>query len=110
MSEEDETEFLEYARSLGNLLTLPATSPTSDFTPVFGFPEPSQEESTRGFWLQDAGAGRPLVRGDGPEKGYYLGDGFQSPVIEFCLSWTDSQILMPCAIQADMKYFHSDKP
>ena len=109
MSEEDETEFLEYARSLGNLLILPATSPTSDFTPVFGFPEPSQEESTRRFWLQYAGAGIPLVTEHDPEKGYYLVDGFQSPVIEFWRSWTVSQILIPGGMQADMNYFDSDK-
>ena len=83
MSREDEDKFLEYVRSIGNLLILPGTSPSSDFTPVDVFPEPSQDESTRRFWLQYAGAGMPLVTEHVPEKSLYVIDGFQSPVIEF---------------------------
>ena len=95
MSKEDEDEFLEYVRSLGNLLILPATFPSSDFTPMYGLPEPSQDESTRRFWLQNTGVGLPLVAEQVPEKDYYVVDGFQSPVIEFWRSWTVSQIMLP---------------
>jgi hypothetical protein len=109
MSREDEQEFFEYVHSLGNLLILPATSPTSDFTPLYGLPEPSQDESTRRFWLQYTGAGMPLVTEDVPEKDYYVVDGFQSPVIEFWRSWTVSQVMLPGGIQADMNYIDSDK-
>ncbi|TMI21372.1 hypothetical protein E6H31_06185 [Candidatus Bathyarchaeota archaeon] len=109
MSREDEDQFLEYARSLGNLLILPATSPSSVFAPVGSFPEPSQDESTRRFWLQYTGAGMPLVTEQVPEKEYYAVDGFQSPVIEFWRSWTVSQIMLPGGIQADMTYIDSDK-
>ncbi len=109
MSREDEDQFLEYVRSLGNLLILPATSPSSDFAPVYSFPEPSQDESTRRFWLQYTGAGMPLVTEHVPEKEYYAVDGFQSPVIEFWRSWTVSQIMLPGGIQADMTYIDSDK-
>lgn len=108
MSREDEDEFLEYVRSLGNLLILPVTSPTSDFTPVLGFPEPSQDESTRRFWIQYTGAGIPLVTEQVPENGYVV-DGFQSPVIEFWRSWTVSQIMMPGGMQTDMNYFDVDQ-
>ena len=109
MSREDEEHFIEYVQSLGNLLILPATSPSSDFTPVIGFPEPSQEESTRRFLLQYTGAGMPLVIEHVPEKEYYVVDGFQSPVIEFWRSWTISQVMMPGGIQADTNYFDSEK-
>src|SRR2546428_7466697 len=109
MSKEDEDEFLEYVRSLGNLLILPATSPSSDFTPMYGLPEPSQDESTRRFWLQNTGVGLPLVAEQVPEKDYCVVDGFQSPVIEFSRSWTVSQIMLPGGMQADMNYIDSDK-
>ena len=109
MSREDEDQFIEYVRSLGNLQILPAASPSSDFTPLIGFPEASQDESTRRFWLQYGGAGIPLVTEHDPENLYYVVDGFQSPVIEFWRSWTVSQIMMPGWIQADTNYFDSEK-
>src|SRR6266567_2200913 len=34
MSKEDEETFLQYLRSLGDLVILPATSPSSDFAPI----------------------------------------------------------------------------
>jgi hypothetical protein len=109
MSREDEAEFLEYVRSLGNLLILPATSPSPDFTPLESFPEPSQDELTRRFWLQYSGAGMPLVTERVPEKDYYVVDGFQSLVIEFWRSWMVSQIMLPGGIQADMNFIDNDK-
>src|SRR5260370_26795375 len=108
MSREDEDQLLEYVRSLGNLLILPATSSSSDFAPVTGFPEPSQDESTRRFWLQYAGAGMPLVTEHVPEKDYYVVDGFQSPVIEYWRSWMVSQIMMPGGIQSEMNDITND--
>jgi len=109
MSKEDEDQFLEYVQSLGNLLILPATSPGADFTPMIGLPEPSQDESTKRFWLQNTLVGLPLVTEQVPEKGYYVVDGFQSPVIEFWRSWTVSQIMLPGGMQADMNYIDSER-
>src|SRR2546425_881448 len=109
MSRKDEDDFLEYVRSLGNLLILPGTSPSSDFAPVDIFPEPSQAESTRRFWLQNTGAGMPLVTEHVPENDNYVVDGFQSPVVEFWRSWMVSQILMPGGLQVDMTYLDSEK-
>jgi hypothetical protein len=109
MSREDEDEFLEYIRSLGNLLILPATSPSSDFAPVEGFPESSQDERTRRFWLQHTGTGLPLVTEYVPEKDYYLVDEFQSPVIDFWRSWMVSQVMLPGGIQSEMNYVDNDK-
>jgi hypothetical protein len=109
MSREDEDDFLEHVRPLGNLRILPATSLSSDFAPMESLPEPSQDESTRRFWLHYNGAGIPLVTEQVPEKDYYVVDGFQSPVIEFWRSWTVSQIMLPGGIQADMNYIDSDK-
>jgi len=109
MSREDEDHFLEYVRSLGNLQILPATSPSSDFAPVTGFPEPSQDESTRRFWLQYTGAEMSLATQHDPDEDYYAVDGFQSPVIEFWRSWMVSQIMMPGGMQADMNFIDSDK-
>jgi hypothetical protein len=109
MSREDEEQFLEYARSLGNLVILPGTSASPDFARVDSFPEPSQDESTRRFWLQYAGAGLPLVTEHVPEKGVYVVDGFQSPVIEYWRSWIVSQVMMPGGIQADMNYVDDER-
>jgi hypothetical protein len=109
MSKEDEDQFLEYVQSLGNLLILPATSPGADFTPMIGLPEPSQDESTRRFWLQNTSVGLPLVTEQVLEQGYYMIDGFQSPVIEFWRSWTASQIMLPGGMQADMNYIDSER-
>jgi hypothetical protein len=109
MSREDENDFLEHVRSLGKLLILPATSPSSDFTPVDSFPEPSRDESTRRFWLQYAAAGIPLVTEQVPEKDYYVVDGFQSPVIEFWRSWMVSQVMLPGGIEAEMNFIDSDR-
>lgn len=80
MSREDEDQFIEYVRSLGDLMILPATSPSSDFTPLIGFPEQSQVESTRRFWLLYTGAGIPLVTEHDPENEYYVVDGFSRPL------------------------------
>jgi hypothetical protein len=109
MSKEDEDQFFEYVLSLGNLLILPATSPSSDFTPMYGLPEPSQDESTRRFWLQNTAVDLPLVTEQVPEKDYYVVDGFQSPVIEFWRSWTVSQIMLPGGMQADTNYIDSER-
>jgi len=109
MSREDEDHFLEYARSLGNLMILPATSSSSEFAPVESFPEPTQDESTRRFWLQYTGAGIPLVTEHDPEKDYYSVDGFQSPVIEYWRSWMVSQVMLPGGLEAEMNYIDLDK-
>ena len=109
MSREDEDEFLRYVRSFGHLVILPAISPSSDFAPVDSLPEPSQEESTRRFWLQNTAVGLPLVTEHVPEKDYYVVDGFQSPVIEFWRSWTISQVMLPSGIEAEMNYIDNDR-
>jgi hypothetical protein len=109
MSRKDEDDFLEYVRSLGNLLILPGTSSSSDFAPVDNFPESTQDESTRRFWLQYTGAGMPLVTEHVLEKGLFVVDGFQSPVIEFWRSWMVSQVMMPGGIQADMNYIDDER-
>ena len=109
MSKKDEDDFLEYVRSLGNLLILPGTSSSSDFAPVDNFPESTQDESTRRFWLQYTGAGMPLVTEHVPEKGLFVVDGFQAPVIEFWRSWMVSQVMLPGGIQADMNYIDDQR-
>jgi hypothetical protein len=76
---------------------------------MYGLPEPSQDESTRRFWLQNTGVGLPLVAEQVPEKDYYVVDGFQSPVIEFWRSWTVSQIMLPGGMQADMNYIDGER-
>jgi hypothetical protein len=76
---------------------------------MYDLPEPSQDESTRRFWLQITAVDLPLVTEQVPEKDYYVVDGFQSPVIEFWRSWTVSQIMLPGGMQADMNYIDSDK-
>src|SRR5438128_12473508 len=109
MSQEDEDEFLVYVRSLGNLLILPATSPSYDFTPMYGLPEPSQDESSRRFWLQNTGVGLPLVAEQVPEKDYCVADGFKSPVIEFWCSWTVSHMMLKGGMQPDLNYIEIER-
>lgn len=109
MSRDDENEFLDYVQSLGKLIILPATSPSSDFTPAGFLPEPSQEESTRIFFLYYDMAGMPLVTEHNMEKNYYFVDEYQSPVVEFRRSWTVSQIMMPGRIEAEMMWVDNEK-
>ena len=109
MTREDETQFLDHVRALGSLGILPATSLGPDFIPMGDLPEPSQEESTRRFFLHYNLAGMPLVTEHVTEKNYYLIDEYQSPVIEFWRPWVVSQIMMPGGIQAEMMWIDSEK-
>jgi len=108
MTREDEDDLLQYVRSLGGLLILPATSTKFDFAPLDRFPEASQDEATRKFWLHYTGARIPLVSDYDPERERYVVDDFQSPVIEFWRSWTVSQIMLPGALQAELMYFDDE--
>lgn len=109
MSKEDEDAFLEYLRSLGDLVILPATSASSDFAPVAFLPEATEDEATRKFWLQNSTVSLPLATEYAPEKNCYVIDGFQSPVVEFLRSWTVSHMMLAGGIRADMNYLDSDK-
>ncbi len=109
MSREDEDEFLGYLRSVSSLVILPATSSSSDFPPVDNLPESSQDEATRKFWLQNTAIGLPLVTEYASERGCYVIDGFQSPVVEFLRSMMVSRMMLPGRIQTDLTYFDSDK-
>src|SRR5260370_34657270 len=109
MSKEDEETFLQYLRSSGHLVLLPATSPSSDFAQISALPEPTQDEDTRKFWLQNNRASLPLVTEYAPEKNCYVIDGFQSPVVEFHRSCTVSRMMLAGGIRADMSYLDNDK-
>ena len=109
MSKEDEETFLQYLRSLGDLVILPATSPSSDFAPISVLPEPAEDEDTRKFWLLNKAVRLPLATEYAREKSCYVIDGFQSPVVEFQRSWTVSQMMLAGGIRADMNYLDSEK-
>jgi len=109
MSKEDEETFLQYLRSLGGLVILPATSPSSDFAPISVLPEPAEDEDTRKFWLLNKAVRLPVATEYAAEKSCYVIDGFQSPVVEFHRSWTVSQMMLAGGIRADMNYLDSDK-
>ena len=94
MSKEDEESFLQYLRSSGDLVILPTTSPSSDFAPIAFLPEPTEDEATRKFWLQNSAVGLPVVTEYVPEKSWYVIDGFQSPVVEFQRSWMVSHMIV----------------
>ena len=104
MSKEDEESFLQHLRSSGNLVILPATSPSSDFSQVTALPEPSEDEATRKFWLQNRAVSLPTVTEFAPEKNCFVIDGFQSPVVELLRSWTVSRMMLAGGIRADMNY------
>lgn len=109
MSKEDENAFLQYLQSSGNLAILPATSPSSSFTPIAFLPEPSEDEATRKFWLQNTAVNLPIVTEYVPEKSWYVIDGFQSPVVEFHRSWKVSGMMLAGGIGADMNYLDNEK-
>jgi hypothetical protein len=109
MSKEDEDSFLQYLRSTGGLVILPSVSPTSEFASVSALPEPSEDEATRKFWLQNRAVSLPIVTEYVPEKSCYVIDGFQSPVVEYNRSWTVSHVMLAGGIRADMNYLDSDR-
>jgi len=109
MSKEDEETFLQYLRSSGDLVILPAISPSSDFAPITVLPEPAEDEDTRKFWLLNKAVRLPLVTEYAPEKSCYVIDGFQSPVVEFLRSWTLSHMMLAGGIRADMNYLDDGK-
>jgi len=109
MSKVDEEAFLQYLRSSGDLVILPATSPSSDFAPIQVLPEPVQDEDSRKFWLQKNTVRLPLATEYAPEKNCYVIDGFQSPVVEFQRSWIVSNMMLAGGIRADMNYLDNDK-
>ena len=109
MSKEDEAVFLQYLQSSGNLAILPGTSPSPSFTPTAFLPEPSEDETTRKFWLQNTAVSLPIVTEYVPERSWYVIDGFQSPVVEFHRSWTVSGMMLAGGIGADMNYLDDEK-
>ena len=109
MSSLDESEFLEYLRSTGNTVILPATSTTSMFLPVEDLPEATEDPATRRFWLQNTAVNLPLVTVFAQEEDCYVINGFQSPVVEFLRSFTVSQMMLPGRLEADMAYFDDDR-
>jgi hypothetical protein len=109
MSKEDEETFLQYLRSLGDLVILQASSSSSDFAPISVLPEPAEDEATRKFWLLNKAVRLPVATEYAAEKNCYLIDGFQSPVVEFHRSWTVSQMMLAGGIRADMNYLDDGK-
>src|SRR6266487_4632884 len=91
MSREDEDEFISFLQSTDSTIILPSRSSTSGFAPLDMLPEASQDEATRKFWLQNTSITLPLVTEFDEETGYYLINGFQSPVVEFLRSFTSSK-------------------
>jgi hypothetical protein len=109
MSKEDEDAFLQHLRSSGDMVILPTTSPSSDFAPIAFLPEPTEDETTRKFWLQNSAVSLPVVTEYVSEKSWYVIDGFQSPVVEFHRSWMVSHMMLAGGIRADMNYLDNDK-
>jgi hypothetical protein len=109
MSKEDEESFLRHLRSTGPLVILSSTSPSSDFAPISDLPEPTEDEATRRFWLQNRTVSLPIVTEYAAEKNGYVIDGFQSPVVEFQRSWMVSHMMLAGGIRADMNYLDDSK-
>jgi hypothetical protein len=107
MSRQDENEFLGFLGSTGSVIILPAGSPTSEFAQLSTLPDASQ--TARKFWLQNTAINLPLITVISEQSGYYVIDGFQSPVIEFLRSFIISGMMLPGRLQADMTYFDGEK-
>lgn len=108
MTRDDEDQFLDYVRSLGNLAILPISSPDPNFAPVEKLPEPSEDEATRRYWLQYTGARMQPIAEQDPEKGDYVIDGFQSPVVLFWRSRVISRVMLPGGIETDLTYIDDE--
>jgi hypothetical protein len=108
MSKSDEDEFVAFLRSTLGTAILAAASSSPSFVAVDSLPEPSQDESTRKFWLHNTMVNLPLVNEFDEESHVYFINGFQSPVIQFLRSYTVSNILLPGRLEADMAYFDDD--
>lgn len=109
MSPADEQEFLAFLKSNGDTVLLPATSSTSEFTPIHTLPGASQDVATRRFWLKNTTSNLPLITELDESRGVYVINGFQSPVAEFLRSFTVSNMMLPGRLQADMAYFDDNK-
>jgi hypothetical protein len=109
MSKEDEEAFLNFLRINYSTVILPPASPTSGFTPLNSLPETPADPAHRRFWLQNTTVNLPLVTEFDEEKGVYLVNGFQSPVIEFLRSFIISNMMLPGRIEADMTYFDDER-
>lgn len=109
MSSEDENQFLTFLRSSNQVIVLPTISDTSQFSAIQSLPDASQDPINRKFWLQNMSVPLPLVTEFDEIRGYYLINGFQSPVIEFLRSFSVSNMMLPGRLQADMAYFDDDK-
>ena len=109
MSKSDEDEFVTFLRSTPGTAILANTSASPGLFPVTTLPEASQDLSARQFWLYNTTANLPLVNEFDEERGLYLVNGFQSPVIQFLRSFTVSNILLPGRLEADMAYFDDAK-
>src|SRR5207247_10792072 len=72
-------------------------------------PEASQDDATTKFWVQNTSITLTLVTEFDEETGYYLINGFQSPVVEFLRSFTISRMMLPGRLEADMTYFDDDR-
>ena len=109
MSREDENQFLSFLRSSNQVILLPTTSNTSQFSAIHSLPDASQDPVTGRFWLENMSVQLPLVTEFDEARGYYLINGFQSPVIEYLRSFSISNMMLPGRLQADMAYFDDDK-
>src|SRR5438128_12396181 len=108
MSKVYEDAFLQHLRSSGDLVILQTSSPSSDFAPIAFLPEPTEDEATRKFWLQNSAVSLPVVTEYVPEKSWYVIDGFQSPVVEFHRSWMVSHMMLPGGLRTDVDYLDND--
>lgn len=109
MTRKDEDEFLRFLDSNNNVLFLPSTSSTSDFSSVRDLPETAEDEATLHFWIRNTNVKLPLVTEYDPGRGHYFIDEFQSPVVEFVRCYRTSQVILPGRIRAEPNYFDEVK-
>lgn len=109
MSNQDEEEFLRFLRSTGRTVILPTYSSSADFVGIDYFPEATETEATRRFWLKNLDVSMPIVTSFDPSTGHFVIDEFQSPVIEFVRSLAASTFILPGRLRAELNYYDSEK-
>lgn len=103
-TKEDCQNFLDFAKTTGNVVALPWKSPTSDFAPI-----ETVDDKNLGFFLFNRGISSNLVIRHVAQQSYYAIDSLQSSVIEFSGSSIRDRTMFPGRIWAEFTFLNKER-
>jgi len=103
-TKEDCQNFLDFAKTTGNVVALPWKSPTSDFAPI-----ETVDDKNLGFFLFNRGISSNLVIRHVAQQSYYAIDSLQSSVIEFSGSSIRDRTMFPGRIWAEFTFLIKER-